>query len=97
MSRFEGNPKARLEAMSRGCVCIVSNISSNKEIIKDEINGFLVHNIDGDLSNKINNIVNDKNLIKKIGLEAQKNINENFSFENALIIERKNYKSVLNI
>ena len=97
MSRFEGNPKATLEAMSRGCVCIVSNISSNKEIIENEINGFLVHYIDGELSNKINNIANDKNLIKKIGLEAQKNINENFSFENALIIERKNYKSVLNI
>lgn len=97
MSRFEGNPKATLEAMSRGCVCIVSNISSNKEIIEDKINGFLVHYIDGELSNKINNIVNDENLIKKIGLEAQKNINKNFSFENALLIERKNYKSVLNI
>ena len=61
MSRFEGNPKATLEAMSRGCVCIVSNISSNKEIIEDKINGFLVHYIDGELSNKINNIVNDEN------------------------------------
>jgi len=97
MSRFEGNPKATLEAMSRGCICIVSNISSNKEIIEDKINGFLVDFNDGNLSNKINNIVNDENLIEKIGFEAQKVISENYSFENALLVERKNYKSVLNI
>ncbi len=97
MSRFEGNPKATIEAMSRGCICIVSNISSNKEIIEDEINGFLVDYDVGKLSNKINNIVNNENLIEKIGFEAQKNISENFSFEKALIVERKNYKSVLNI
>ena len=44
-SLYEGNPKSLIEAMSSGCVVIVSNIENNKEIVAHEHNGFLMENI----------------------------------------------------
>ena len=39
-SKFEGNPKTILEAMSSGCIVIASNIKNHKEIIKHNIQVF---------------------------------------------------------
>ena len=54
-SNFEGNPKVLLEAMSAGCIPIVSNIQNNSEIVEDGYNGFLF-----DLDNK------GKDVLKKL-------------------------------
>ena len=54
-SNFEGNPKVLLEAMSAGCIPIVSNIQNNSEIVDDGYNGFLF-----DLDNK------GKDVLKKL-------------------------------
>jgi glycosyltransferase involved in cell wall biosynthesis len=37
----EGNPKALIEAMASGCVCVASNVSGNNDLIEDSVNGFL--------------------------------------------------------
>lgn len=40
-SKYEGNPKSLLEAMSSGCVVFASNIKNHYEIIDNNINGYL--------------------------------------------------------
>lgn len=40
-SIFEGHSISLLEALSRGKICIVSNVGGNTEIIKDGVNGFV--------------------------------------------------------
>lgn len=79
VSSYEGFSHSLLEAMSRGLICFVSNIESNREIINDSVNGFLV-----DLSglNEISAILDiyigdyDKQLI--IGENAIRTIKEGF-------------------
>ena len=41
-SPFEGMPKTLLEAMACGCVCIGTNTSGIKEVIKHKENGYLI-------------------------------------------------------
>ena len=41
-SHFEGNPKTVLEAMSNGCVVLLSKIENHKELINDNESGFFV-------------------------------------------------------
>jgi glycosyltransferase involved in cell wall biosynthesis len=45
-SLYEGNPKVLLEAMSKGCVPIVSDIQNHTEIIEDGLNGLTFKNND---------------------------------------------------
>lgn len=53
-SSREGVSVALLEAMSSGCLCFVSDIPENKEIVRDKYNGILFRANDGeDLANKI--------------------------------------------
>ena len=40
-SKFEGNPKSVLEAMSAGCIVFVSSNKNTQEIITNNKNGFL--------------------------------------------------------
>ena len=48
VSHFEGNPKALLEAMSLGMICVTSHVPGIREIIEDGKNGFLSTGIDSD-------------------------------------------------
>jgi glycosyltransferase involved in cell wall biosynthesis len=41
-SRFEGMPLALVEAMLCGRPCIVNDVGGNRELVRDDINGFLV-------------------------------------------------------
>ena len=45
-SFFEGMPKALLEAMACGLLCIGTNITGIKEVIKDGINGYITKGTD---------------------------------------------------
>jgi glycosyltransferase involved in cell wall biosynthesis len=40
-SRYEGMPLAVVEAMLCGRVCIVTDVGGNRELITDNINGFI--------------------------------------------------------
>ena len=64
-SIFEGNPKVLLEAMSTGCIPMVSNIKNNTEIIDDGFNGY-VFNLDTNGQDKIINLLNNENDFNKI-------------------------------
>jgi glycosyltransferase involved in cell wall biosynthesis len=67
-SKYEGNPKSTLEALSCGCIVIASDIQNHKELITQGYNGFLYLNIENNLLNTFKNIVANESL---------KNISEN--------------------
>ena len=43
-SIFEGNPKTVLEAMSNGCVPLLSDIENHQELVEDGKSGYLISN-----------------------------------------------------
>lgn len=64
----EGLPRSLMEAMATGLPCIVSDIRGNNDLIKNDINGFLINNSD-DCAKKINQLVHDENLRKKMQMK----------------------------
>ena len=79
-SIFEGNPKVLLEAMSTGCIPMVSNIKNNTEIIDDGFNGY-VFNLDTNGQDKIINLLNNENDFNKISENAIDTIKTRFSLD----------------
>jgi glycosyltransferase involved in cell wall biosynthesis len=79
-SLYEGMSKTLLEAMSCGCICLVSNVPGNVEIIEHKYNGLV---IDGTNSNSIvkaiNMCLNRQVSLKGIKLRARETILNRFS------------------
>lgn len=79
----EGSSKVLLEGMSAGCVCLVSHIPENTEIVKNGLNGFVCGFSSQELANKIKYIMSSLDLLK-ISESARKTIEENYSMEKVL-------------
>lgn len=78
----EALPVSWLEAMAMKKPIVASNIGWAKEIIDDNINGFLEHPKNHlQFANKIIELLNDKELQHKFGVEARKKVDTEFSIE----------------
>tara|TARA_X000000950_G_scaffold258545_1_gene326145 strand:- start:26174 stop:27292 length:1119 start_codon:yes stop_codon:yes gene_type:complete len=64
-SSFEGNPKTILEAMANGCCIVATNIESHREIVVDEVNGFLYEEV-SNVKAIIAKVMSDVNIFNKI-------------------------------
>jgi glycosyltransferase involved in cell wall biosynthesis len=75
-SRYEGMPLALIEAMSAGLACVSFNCPNGpSDIINDGIDGFLARNGDiDDLAIKIEILICNESLRRKIGIMAKQNI-----------------------
>lgn len=75
-SRYEGMPLALIEAMSSGLACVSYNCPNGpSDIINDGVDGLLARNGDiDDLATKIENLMCDESLRKKMGVAAKQNI-----------------------
>ncbi len=81
-SRTEGMSNVLLEAMSYGLPCIVTTVGGAKELIKHGENGYLVKPNDlFDLATNINELIKLEEIRKKIGINACKTVEENYSIE----------------
>jgi glycosyltransferase involved in cell wall biosynthesis len=81
--REGGPPISALEAMSTSCPVILSDYSCNLEAVENNVNGFIVPMQNSTaLKNKIELLINDQNLRKKLGQSARKKVLENFSLKN---------------
>ena len=94
-SLYEGNSKSLLEAMSAGCVPVVSKISNNFEIVNKE-NGLLIDLEEqerSDLYKNIEKILNDRSLFEKYSENSIKTVIRNNSLKRLveLTIEDFNY------
>lgn len=78
----EALPVSWLEAMAVEKPIVASNIGWATEIINDGVNGFLVHPKNHtQFANKIIELLNDKELQHKFGVEARKKVDSEFSIE----------------
>ncbi|MDD3284951.1 MAG: glycosyltransferase family 4 protein [Patescibacteria group bacterium] len=77
---YENCSLSILEAMSFSKTILASNIGGNSELVKNDINGILYNNetesIDG-----LNKLINNKELLEKLGIESGKIINDKFNSE----------------
>ena len=93
---YEGNPLTVLEAMSSGLPIIASNIPEMQEIVTDGVNGLLfeVQNTK-DLAEKINLLLQSKDLREKMGKKNRKVVEERFTWKNTTEKYIKVFKDIL--
>lgn len=80
-SLWEGLPIALLEAMYLKKVCIVSNVIGNRDVIHNEVNGFVCDTLD-DYKKVIERIQNSKYNLTDIANKARENIINEYNIEN---------------
>ena len=80
-SLWEGLPLALLESMYLGKVCIVSDVIGNRDVIKNEQNGFVCDGLDS-YKNVIEQIQNGKYNLEEIANNAKDDILQEYNIEN---------------
>lgn len=88
-SLWEGLPIALLEAMYLKKICIVSNVIGNRDVIKNEENGFVCDDLEN-YKTVIKQIQNEAYNLNNIGNKAKKDILEEYD----VIIMSKKYKEL---
>ncbi len=92
-SKFEGNPKSTLEAMSAGCIVFASDIKNHKEIIMNEQNGFIFSlERNSFFSFFISKI--ERGDLKEISISAKNSVYKNNSIEKLTNLEYEDYLSL---
>ncbi len=76
----EGFPKVLAEACAFGCVPVTSNVSSIDQYINDSNGVLLKENTVDEITNNINKLLGNRNLLKRLSLEALK-VAPKFTFE----------------
>jgi len=94
-SRYEGNPKTLLEAMSCGCAVIGTDVSGIREVIQHESSGLLVSEDHNSLRSAIQRLLTDHSLCRKLGEQARQQIEVNNSLEIALSKENTVYEKLI--
>jgi len=95
-SKFEGNPKSILEAMSAGCIVIASNIKNHKEIIENNKSGILFDLNNPSLINLLNQLNDDEILCREISYNATSSVYKNNSIDNLAKNIDNDYKNLIN-
>jgi len=86
-SIWEGHPKALLEAMSCGCVCIGTNTNGIREIINDRDNGLLCSSDPNVINEAIKTVLSNECLRKRIGENARSYVVDHFS--SSIVFEKE--------
>jgi glycosyltransferase involved in cell wall biosynthesis len=96
-SLFEGTPKSLLEAMYNGLPIIGSDTNGIKNIIKDGENGLLfkVSN-EKELTIKLKQIIENKELKEKLGKNAITHVKNNYDYETTLSEFIEVYENIKN-
>ncbi len=81
-SLWEGMPLAILEAQATGLPCVVSNIQGNNTLIVSDVNGYLFDlNKPEQFTKSIHDLINNKSLRGKLGMNNRETILKNFDIE----------------
>ncbi len=86
-SMAEGSPKVLLEAMAIGLVPVVTNFSTAKEIIKDNMSGFITNYDVNAYSRRMEILIKNPNLCKKMSQFAVESIASKFNLEKLILKE----------
>lgn len=94
-SYFEGLPMALIETMAAGVIPIVTNVGSISDVVTENVNGFFVKKYDAiDLANKINYVVENKDQLLNLSLNAQNTINEKYNLKHYIVNLNKIYNMI---
>ena len=98
-SKYEGNPKTLLEAMSCGCCVIGTDVDGINNILFHNKNGILSIESVSEVRKAIKRVFLKKSapLIRQMSTEARKFIIDNHSLEHILNMEKEAYKSLSDI
>ncbi len=82
ISDYEGLPLSILEAMRGGLPIIASDVGGVKELVEDGLNGYLIRKGNRkDLADKLDRLLKDAELRKKMGQESRRLYEEHFTYE----------------
>ncbi|WP_347172978.1 glycosyltransferase [Polaribacter uvawellassae] len=85
-SRYEGLPYALLEALALKKPCIVTDVDGNKDVIKDTFNGFVTLENPEDIAQKINILIENKELLKQFSINARKEYETRYVIDKNIIL-----------
>ena len=86
-SKYEGNSKTILEAMSSGCVVLASDIPNNEELIINNEDGILLDLNSPNLTFKLDALKGNEELVSSISNNAKNRINLNNSLSRIIDLE----------
>ena len=85
-----------IEAMASGAPVIVSSAGPLPELVRAGYNGFIFQDGDvGDLSSKINKIINDENLVIEMGKRSRKLVEEKYDWRIIVKNVHRVYENIL--
>lgn len=93
-SYFEGNPKVVLEAMSKGCIPILSNIPNHIELVEHNINGIIFDPLKMNMTEYLDILNSDDILSEKLSLNSANKVKENNSLETAIKNDLLDYEKL---
>lgn len=93
-SLYEGNPKVALEAMSKGCIPLLSDIPHHREIIDNEFNGYLFHPGDNELTEYLDKINQNRKLSNELSKNAYESVVRKNSIEKLVFENLNDFKDV---
>lgn len=94
-SSWEGHPKALIEAMACGLPCLGVEAPGTRDVINHGKNGFLVSSSLTSLEEGLKELFQNPKLRNTLSEEAQKHINDNFSFDKCFSLEYKIVQKIL--
>jgi len=94
-SHYEGNPKVVLEAMSNGCIPVLSKIPNHLELVEHNINGILFDPSTMNVTRYLDDINLNNDQYKKLSLNATNKVEKYNSLEIALKNDLSDYKKLV--
>ncbi len=94
-SLWEGMPKTLLEAMACGLPVVGTNVDGIREVIKHEKNGLLCNTAPRSIREAIIRVMKDEALKKRLGENARKTIEQQFSLKKLIEKELELYSHLL--
>ncbi len=84
-SRYEGMPLGALEAMSNGLAVISTDVCGMNEVVKNEVNGYLVaQDNEQIIADKLNSLLTDKGTLRQMGQASFELYEANFTLNRML-------------
>jgi glycosyltransferase involved in cell wall biosynthesis len=90
----EGYPKVLIEAMSCGVSCLVAKFDGYQYLVRDYKNGLVCDSTKDSIHEKIQELIDNKELRSSLSKEARKFVEENNDIEKNIIRELNSIKSL---
>ena len=94
-SRFEGHPKALIEAMSCALPVLATRVSGIKELLQHEVDGLLLEPEAQALRAAVQNLLSDQALRVRLGETARARVLKDFALDRVVDLELSLYKRLL--